>query len=153
MKPVDEDRVLATLETEIMPPLAVWLQEERQALALKDLSFFHALSELLIQHAIDALRKKNGIEDLAEFGEQIAIKAKGLIIACLNGALPPDYPYILSLLKFKDEQGLGFISLPRRIVPGYLEIISSDVIPIAVASTRENIEQDLKVMAVIYPGD
>lgn len=144
-------QAISHLKLEILPGITDDLREHQQELAEGGIdNFYETAMPMAIEaeHELCQLFQNDGVDD---FGEEIATKVRRCIVGALNGVLPVEHPYIVSLVEQPDEP-LEYMALYRHKDPALAELLTRNVVPVLHLQEDEDPESGGK-LEVIYPPD
>ncbi len=147
------DVVISIIAEKVAPIFVRDLKKKSGRLASGDIEQFSSEMGDLLTNAFFEVSHSLGIENLDELGEEIMIKIRGYLVACLNGALPENHPYIIGLTKIKSEAEWGYVPMYRHHHAIFHEMLSSNVVPLVLAETREALEAGDVTIQIFHDGE
>src|SRR2546426_164587 len=97
--------------------------------------------------------QKFGVSEMSALGKEAAIQARAYAVECLNGALPPEHPFIIALLKLGNDPDWKYLALLRSKYGQFHEMLTPNVVPLIFADSREALDEGACRMTVFQPGE
>ncbi len=144
--------VLNRMRTSILPVFVEDLKKEQKRLSSRPIDDFIGHVTALLDGIFFELVQGFGVDSMAHLGEESAVKARIYAVECLNGALPSEHPYILALLRIRDDPEWKFLTLYRAHYRKFHEMLTQNVVPLIVADSEEALAEREYEMEVVYPG-
>ncbi len=135
----DPEAVLKRMSETVLPPHVENLKMAQSTLANGPADGFGEHIMALLDDIFSDLMSKFGVNELGHLGDEAAMKARCYAVECLNGALPPDYPYIVTLIKFQNDVNWQYHILERRRFGSLNELLTPNVVPLIEAADEETL--------------
>jgi|GEM_PF-3868850 len=121
------------------------MKEDLRSGTLRD---FRVATQSLITELLDSLIRITGMQYIDDIPDPIKSGAVGLIVSGLNGVLPLDYPFIITIREIKTVPGIDLGCILREDLPGAHDILSRNIIPIVYKNT---VDGPVEKIEIIFP--
>ncbi len=145
--------VLKRMSEAILPAFVEDLGKEQERLASEGVEEFMSYVTGLLDGIFFEVVQKFGVSEMSALGNAAAIQARGYAVECLNGALPPEHPFILALLKLGNDPDWKYLTLIRKKYGKFHEMLTPNVVPLIFADSREALDEGVCEMKVFQPGE
>lgn len=147
------DVVLKRMSESILPAFVEDLTKEQERLANEGVDAFMNHVTNLLDGIFFEVVQGFGVSEVSALGKEAAVQARAYAVECLNGALPPDHPYIIALLKLGDDSSWRYLALIRKEYRQFHEMLTQNVVPLVFAASREALDEKVCHMQVFKPGE
>jgi len=132
--------VLTRMSKDVLPAFVEDLEKAQEKLAQKPIDNFMKYVTGLLDGIFFEVVQGFGVDDLDYIGEEAAVAARHYAVQALNGALPPEHPYIIALLKLKDDPYWKYMPLYRSHHRQFHEILNTRIAPVITADSQEALD-------------